>query len=271
MESLLLRSSRSLCRNRNRLVPSPTNETLPRRPAQQEELSQDELEALFRKYATPFQTNKPLPLIPFPNVDAATAPAPAPATPFSAVPKGASPAPSKPVTPSGSHSHLPSTAQTIAAFSAIKPALKATYRRISTFGQTKTSTSASPSSLAAQSVPTAPTSPATHATAQISQEPPALIPLEYLTFSLECLTTFLLSADNSPFTTHHGKIYQDMNSPISDYYISSSHNTYLVGHQLVGVSTIEGYIRALLQSCRSVESECHSPPVMGGLANENPP
>ncbi|KAG6836608.1 hypothetical protein H0H93_006158 [Arthromyces matolae] len=37
------------------------------------------------------------------------------------------------------------------------------------------------------------------------------------------------------------------------YYVSSSHNTYLVGHQLVGISTIEGYIRALLHSCRSVE------------------
>lgn len=40
---------------------------------------------------------------------------------------------------------------------------------------------------------------------------------------------------------------------MSDYYISSSHNTYLVGHQLVGVSTIEGYIRASLHSCRSVK------------------
>ena len=76
------------------------------------------------------------------------------------------------------------------------------------------------------------------------------------TLSLEGFTSFLLSAENSPFTDHHAKVWHDMTRPLSEYYISSSHNTYLVGHQLVGVSTIEGYIRALLHSCRSVECEC---------------
>jgi phosphatidylinositol phospholipase C delta len=70
---------------------------------------------------------------------------------------------------------------------------------------------------------------------------------------LEGFSTFLLSADNSAFSEKEDKICHDMTRPISEYYVSSSHNTYLIGHQLVGVSTIEGYIRALLHSCRSVE------------------
>lgn len=74
-----------------------------------------------------------------------------------------------------------------------------------------------------------------------------------LTMSLDAFTAFLLSCDNSAFTGQNGKVYQPMTHPLSDYFISSSHNTYLVGHQLVGYSTIEGYVRALLRSCRSVE------------------
>jgi phosphatidylinositol phospholipase C delta len=73
------------------------------------------------------------------------------------------------------------------------------------------------------------------------------------TLSLEGFTAFLLSTSNSAFTDRSGSIHHDMTRPLWDYYISSSHNTYLVGHQLVGDSTIEGYIRALLHSCRSVE------------------
>ncbi|CCL99378.1 uncharacterized protein FIBRA_01396 [Fibroporia radiculosa] len=75
--------------------------------------------------------------------------------------------------------------------------------------------------------------------------------------TLKGFTTFLLSTDNSAFSDQHGKVYHDMTQPLPDYFISSSHNTYLVGHQLVGESTIEGYIRALLHSCRSVELDIY--------------
>ncbi|KAK7030785.1 phosphoinositide phospholipase C [Favolaschia claudopus] len=74
--------------------------------------------------------------------------------------------------------------------------------------------------------------------------------------TLDDFSSFLSSANNAPIHPESN----DMSQPMSDYFISTSHNTYLVGNQLMGISTIEGYIRALLCGARSVELDVYDGP-----------
>ncbi|KAI4817447.1 hypothetical protein KUCAC02_010848 [Chaenocephalus aceratus] len=71
--------------------------------------------------------------------------------------------------------------------------------------------------------------------------------------SLDGFTSYLTSAECHLFDREHDGVCQDMTQPLSHYYISSSHNTYLIEDQFRGPSDISGYIRALKMGCRCVE------------------
>ncbi|XP_067459092.1 1-phosphatidylinositol 4,5-bisphosphate phosphodiesterase delta-4 [Thunnus thynnus] len=74
--------------------------------------------------------------------------------------------------------------------------------------------------------------------------------------SLDGFQMYLCSQEGSIFKPEHVHLHQDMSQPLSHYFISSSHNTYLMEDQLRGQSSLEAYIKALKRGCRCVEVDC---------------
>ncbi|RBR10173.1 uncharacterized protein FIESC28_09559 [Fusarium coffeatum] len=72
--------------------------------------------------------------------------------------------------------------------------------------------------------------------------------------SPDSLAAHLLSNSNTAIqsipTSH------DLDRPVNEYFISTSHNTYLLGRQVATRSKLEGYVEALSRGCRSVEVDC---------------
>jgi phosphatidylinositol phospholipase C delta len=77
---------------------------------------------------------------------------------------------------------------------------------------------------------------------------------EGLTMSETAFAAFLTSTSNEVIPKEPQEYVLDR--PMNEYYISSSHNTYLIGRQVASISSHEGYISALLRGCRCIEVDC---------------
>ncbi|CAF2012824.1 unnamed protein product [Rotaria magnacalcarata] len=81
---------------------------------------------------------------------------------------------------------------------------------------------------------------------------------ECIEMGVDGLREMLLSDENQLMKPEHrNTVYQDMNQPLTGYWINTSHNTYLCANQMVGKCTGESYVQALQRGCRSVELDLY--------------
>uniref|UniRef100_F7B677 Phosphoinositide phospholipase C n=1 Tax=Callithrix jacchus TaxID=9483 RepID=F7B677_CALJA len=77
---------------------------------------------------------------------------------------------------------------------------------------------------------------------------------------IDGFTNYTRSPAGDIFNPEHHCVHQDMTRPLSHYFITSSHNTYLVGDQLMSQSRVDMYAWVLQAGCRCVEVDCWDGP-----------
>ncbi|EWZ29345.1 hypothetical protein FOZG_16974 [Fusarium oxysporum Fo47] len=77
---------------------------------------------------------------------------------------------------------------------------------------------------------------------------------DMLVMSEDAFVRYLTSETNSAIIPEPQNYTPDR--PMNEYIISSSHNTWLLGLQVAGQSSVEGYISVLIRGCRCVEIAC---------------
>ncbi|XP_017283522.1 1-phosphatidylinositol 4,5-bisphosphate phosphodiesterase beta-3 isoform X2 [Kryptolebias marmoratus] len=80
--------------------------------------------------------------------------------------------------------------------------------------------------------------------------------LERNQISMQAFNDYLIGEENLIIPPEKLDLNDDMNQPLSHYFINSSHNTYLTTGQLTGLSSVEMYRQVLLTGCRCVELDC---------------
>lgn len=68
-------------------------------------------------------------------------------------------------------------------------------------------------------------------------------------------TNYMRSPAGDIFKPEHHEVNQDMTQPLCKYFIASSHNTYLMGDQLMSQSRVDMYAWVLQAGCRCVEGQ----------------
>ncbi|KAM8868084.1 1-phosphatidylinositol 4,5-bisphosphate phosphodiesterase eta-2 [Synchiropus picturatus] len=84
--------------------------------------------------------------------------------------------------------------------------------------------------------------------------------LQRMVLGIDGFTNYMRSPGGDIFNPDHHQVNQDMTQPLGNYFIATSHNTYLSGDQLLSQSRVEMYAYVLQAGCRCVEVDCWDGP-----------